>query len=244
MSESVEGTWLALPGRAPHRFPHAVRHKYMDVNYLEFMHELAGLEYKPGQAFYPSDHEKAWAAKERSKIHGKVILWSLAGSAVHKTWPYLDEVIARLMLQHRDVQVFLTGGPECAILETGWEAEPRVHRKCGVWSIRETLAFVQTVDMVIGPETGILNAAAFMDMPKVITLSHSSVENLTRDWVNTISLTPRNTDCYPCHQLHYNFQFCRKDEAIGVAACQSDIPADDMYKAIEQCLVPAQLHSA
>jgi ADP-heptose:LPS heptosyltransferase len=122
------------------------------------------------------------------------------------------------------------------MLEGGWENEPRVVKKSGKWSIRESLSMIAQSDLVIGPETGVLNAAAFDPMPKIITLSHSSVENLTRDWVNTISLTSKNTSCYPCHTLHFGFDTCRKDESSGVSACQTDISADQMWDAITQVL--------
>lgn len=195
------------------------------------MHTIAELPYEPAQRFYPTDDERAWARKERNKIGGRIILWSLSGSAVHKTWPYLDAVIARLMLRDKDTKVVLTGDHLCQVLEAGWETESRVVRKSGVWTIRETLAFAQVADVVVGPETGVLNAVGFESVPKVITLSHSSIENLTRDWVNCTNLVP-TTACYPCHQLHYSFEHCYRDDETGVAACQASISADEMYSAI------------
>lgn len=236
LSESVEGTFLALPGRANHRWPLEIRQKYLNKNYLEFAHELAGIPYKPAQKFYPTLEEKAWARKERDKNKGPVILWSLAGSGVHKTWPYLDQIIARLLLTYKDAVIYLVGDVLCQMLESGWEKEPRVIRKSGKWNMRETLSFAQIADMVIGPETGVLNAVAFEDVPKVITLSHSSENNLTRDWKNVYPLTPKNTDCYPCHILHYGYKYCRKDEETGCAACQVDITADQMWEQIVKIL--------
>src|SRR5690606_18122632 len=40
LSESVEGTLLAMPGRANHAWPDAVRRKQLGVNYLEFTADL------------------------------------------------------------------------------------------------------------------------------------------------------------------------------------------------------------
>jgi hypothetical protein len=91
--------------------------------------------------------------------------------------------------------VVFVGGPEAKILEAGWEKEDRVHERCGVWKIRETMAFLDQADLVIGPETGVLNAVACADVPKVCFLSHSSVKNLTRDWVNCTSLFSQDTTC-------------------------------------------------
>lgn len=253
LSESIEGALLALPGRANHGWPHAVRHKYLNRNYLEWTHELAGVPFKPGEGavFYPTEYERLWAKSERKKMGPFVVLWSLAGSAGHKAWPHMDSIIARLMIE-TDAQVVLCGGPECVLLEAGWESEPRVHRTSGKWSIRQSMAFCSMADVVIGTETGLLNVAAYLSVPKIITLSHSSVENLTRDWVNTTALMPdtREVPCFPCHQMHYDFKYCPRDiepdcEACktvtceahtGTAMCQAKITAPMMWEAIEPLL--------
>lgn len=231
LSESVEAIWLALPGRTAHTWPHSVRSKYLDTNYLEFTHDLAEVKMPVRQKFYATDEEKAWAKREHAKMGGFVILWSLAGSAVHKTWPYLDQIVARLMLKHKEVRVVLCGDELCKLLEQGWEHEPRVFCRSGVWTIRQSLAFAQVADLVIGPETGVLNAVGMEPVPKIITLSHSSANNLTRDWINCTNLVPK-TACYPCHQMHYSFEHCHKDESTGVAQCQADIGPEEMYSAI------------
>lgn len=248
LSETVEGTLLALPGRMNHTWPQEVRHKYMNVNYLEFIHDLAGIPFKPCQRFHPSEDEKSWARKEKAKL-GKVILWSLSGSAVHKTWPHLDTVLARLLLK-TDYKIVLVGDQGCQVLEMGWENEPRVVKRSGIWSIRESLAFAQVSDMVVGSETGVLNAVGFEEVPKVVTLSHSSEENLTKHWKNTISLSQPKSEVpcsgSACHLMHYSFEHCHRDldpdceeckkstcvKHTGVAKCQSNITPDMMYEAI------------
>lgn len=235
LSESVEGTLLAIPGRTAHGWPDSLRRKMLDVNYSEFAHGLAEVPHNLKQKFYPTELEKSWAKEQKKKIGGTVILWSLAGSSVHKTWPYLDMVLARLMLKNPGVKIVLVGDYLCKMLEMGWQKEPRVICKSGEWSIRESLAFAQVADMVIGPETGVLNAVGMENVPKVIMLSHSSKNNLTKYWKNTISLEPK-TSCYPCHMMHYNFEFCKRDEITGCAQCQADISADEVYEAIDSLL--------
>ena len=243
LSESVEGTFLAIPDRAPYRFPHEVRHKLMNRNYVEFAHELAGVPYDFAQKFYATKDEKEWAKKERQKIGGDlVVLWSLAGSSVHKTWPHMDTIIARLLMLPRNVRIVLVGGEECKLLEAGWELESRVACRAGAWSIRESLAFLEQSDLVIGPETGVMNAAAMMPVPKIVTLSHSSHENLTRDWVNVTALEPKNTPCYPCHKLIFGFHQCVEGliahpenvgETLRVGSlCQVNITPEQMWDAI------------
>lgn len=244
LSESVEGSFLAMPGRAQHAWTPAARHAYMNRNYVEFQHQLAGVPHDPKVKFYPLPEEKKWAREKRAKMGKKVVLWSLAGSSVHKVWAGLDSVIAALMLGYNDVDVVLCGGPEAAMLEAGWENEKRVHRTCGKWTIRQTLSFIEQADLVIGPETGVLNAASHEKVPKIIFLSHSTVENLTRDWINTTSLTAPTLTCKgrgenaapACHQLHFGWEHCDKHEETGTALCQQAIAVDTVYHAIEQAL--------
>lgn len=258
LSESVEGVFLAQPDTRNHRWSHAMRQKYMNVNYVEFQHELAGIPYtKPCSRFYATADEKTWARKERAKMGDLVIMWSLAGSSVHKAWPYVDQVIARILIEYKNATVIMVGDTMSEMLEKGWENEKRVWKRSGKWTIRESLAMLAECDVVVGPETGVLNAAAMMPMKKVCLLSHSSVENLTRDWVNTVSLFSADTPCYPCHMMHYNWKHCpqsadAKCEACnksekefgaraceihtGTALCQTHIHPSRMWDAIREYL--------
>ena len=245
LSESVEGTFLAMPGRtADVAWTPALRHKYMNHNYVQHQHELAGLPHDPQIKFYATAEEKAWARTQKARMGELVILWSLAGSSVHKTWSGLDAIIAAVMLNYPSAHVVLCGGPEGQILEAGWEKEPRVHLTCGKWSIRQSLAFAQIADLVIGPETGVLNAVANEKMPKMVFLSHSTEENLTRDWENTVSLFSKATKCKgrgdneapACHQLHYGWDRCTKDKETGTAQCQADISSEEVWWHMSQNL--------
>jgi len=167
-------------------------------------------------------------------MKGPIIMWVLSGSSVHKAWPYMDKIIARILLTWPDATIVLTGDPLSKILEAGWENESRVLKTCGEWNARKSLSFAQVCDMVIGPETGIMNAVGLMDMPKIITLSHSSVENLSKHWVKTTALEPRGCDCWPCHQLNHSFTQCPRDEKTGVAVCQAKISPESMWAAIKE----------
>lgn len=233
LSETVEGTLLAIPGRATHEWPHALRHALLDVNYLEVVHGVAGVPFPPRQKFYATDAEVAWAKRERREMGGsEVVMWTLSGSSIHKTWPYLDQIIARVLVANPEARIVLVGDESCKLLERGWELEPRVLRRSGEWSIRQTLAFIDQADLLVGPETGVMNAAGLHPVAKIVTLSHSSPENLTKHWKNCVSLTPAATPCYPCHQLHFGSEFCPRDEKVGTSKCQADISADVMWTAM------------
>jgi ADP-heptose:LPS heptosyltransferase len=235
LSESVEATFLAMPDRMAYKWPTAARNMMMDGNYLEFMHKLAEVPYdKPFVRFVATDEEKEWAKREKAKIGGApTIMWALAGSSIHKVWEGVDTTIARIMLAFPGAKVVTVGDARCRdIIEEPWKKEPRVVRRSGVWSIRQTMAFAQICDLVIGPETGVLNAVSMEKMPKIVLLSHSSVNNLTRDWENTYSVFSTKTPCYPCHKLIYNWDQCVRDENTGTAQCQADIPPDAVWTAM------------
>jgi ADP-heptose:LPS heptosyltransferase len=240
LSESVEGALLAMPDRVPYFWPTHARDWILGANYLEFTHKLADVPCNYAPSFHESEKERMWARKEREKLNGKVILWTLSGSSVHKVWPYLDRILARIMITWADIKVVLCGDELSQLLEVGWENEPRVLKRCGKWSIRETLAFAKVADMVIGPETGVLNAVGFLPVPKIITMSHSSPQNLTRNWLNCVSLEPEGCECYPCHKMHYGFAHCARDEVTGVADCQAKISIEAMWEAIVQGLRGAE----
>jgi ADP-heptose:LPS heptosyltransferase/predicted SAM-dependent methyltransferase len=246
LSESVEGSFLALPGRVQHEWPPDVRHRHMNVNYLQHQHEIAGVPDVLNMRFYATPEEREWAKAERAKMGKTAVLWQLAGSSrMHKTYPWLDEIVARLMISYPDVEVVLTGGPECRMLEDGWQEEKRVHCTSGLWTIRQTLAFLEEADVIVGAETGVLNAAACLAAPKIVFLSHSTRNNLTRDWVNTVALSSPHTHCPgrgenaapACHMMHYTFEFCRKGDKKGVAACMEDIHPALVWEALQDAII-------
>lgn len=249
LSESVEGTVLALADRPSwHSRPQSVRAKYLGrINYIEFQHDIAEVPYtRPEIKFYTSLQEKMWAAEQKKKIGGKpLIMWALNGSSVHKVWPHIDPIFARIFTTYPDARIVTVGDQKSRMLDEPWEKEKRVIRTAGDWSIRQALAFSEICDLVIGPETGILSGASMQPMPKIVFLSHSSHENLTRDWLNTYALFSTKTKCYPCNQMHYSWEHCNRnnDEGVywsGTAQCQVDIGPDQCWTAIVDALTPKE----
>lgn len=262
LSESVEGQFLAIEGRAAHLWPHSVRHKHLNGNYIEFAHELAEIPYtKPAVKFYPTLEERNKAYDWKKRIGGDpLVVWILAGSSPHKVWPHIDNILARFALEFPKVKIVTMGDAKCRLIEDtkpdpkvpganlDWDRCSHVIKASGRAQIRETLSLAQVADLVIGPETGVLNAVSMESMAKIVFLSHSSHENLTRDWVNTFALFSTRTPCYPCHQLHHTWKYCHESKIIpGVADCQFDIPPEAVWTAIcrafgkeQQKVVPIQ----
>ena len=239
LCESMEGTLLAIPGRANHEWPASTRAKFMNRNYIEFVHDIAEVPPPYTQTFYSTPEEKKWAQDVAGRWGKKNIVWSLSGSSGHKTWPHMDTIIARIMLAYKDVHVVLVGDGACVLLEQGWGKEPRVHCMSDKWTIRQTLAFVQQADLVIGPETGVLNAAGMMEVPKIVTMSHSSPEMLTKHWKNVQPLVqPEGVGCTksPCRQLHYTWEYCYQEPETGTSLCQYHITDTMMWDAVQNVL--------
>lgn len=254
LCESVEGGLLSMKDRPVDTYDPIARHQMLDFNYIERQHLIAGvMNYPPRPKFYPTAAELKWAKREKEALGTFLVAWSLNGSSVHKIWPWLDNAVSGLLLDFPEVSVVFLGAEDGKIIEQGWEqAKARVHCRSGKYTIRESLSLAQQCDVVIGPETGVMNSVSHEPMPKVVFLSHSSVENLTRDWVDAHSLVSVGTHCKgrgadlvpACHRLHHGWARCTEAPPLpgtedaysrpgsGVAQCQYDIGAQDAYKVI------------
>jgi SAM-dependent methyltransferase len=249
LSSSVEDSLLAMEGRIQFAWNHEARHAYLNHNYIEHTHRIAGVRFdKPLMRFVATENERKWAKEERARSKaGKLIMWVLRGSAVHKVWnggideankqTGMDGVLLRILATWPDAKIVTVGDKSCKdVIEPPWQGEPRIIKRSGEWDIRQTMAMAQVCDIVIGPETGVLNAVSMEPMKKIVFLSHSSVENLTRDWVNTVSLFSRNTPCYPCHRMVQNWTDCNQEGKTGIAKCQADIHPSEVWDAIVETL--------
>ena len=233
----IEQGLLCLRGQDIYTAPHLERHNKLNKNYSEVLHKKAEVEYIFKGKFHPSSSEISWVKKQRKKMRLSPrtydIVIALSGSSVHKAYPYMDSVIAKLLLKYSNTRIIMVGDESCKILEHGWEKENRIFLRSGRWDIRRTLAFAQQADMVLGPETGVLNAVSSEDVAKVCLLSHSSKENLTKHWVNSTPMYPSDVHCYPCHMMHYGFSNCNRDDHTGGAMCAASIDPNEVLLAIE-----------
>jgi ADP-heptose:LPS heptosyltransferase len=235
---SIEGTLLLHPNvnRDYLTSSHEERHAKMNKNYLEHIHEMAGLPFEFAMRFYPDSNEVKWAKAQEKKFRRggrKIVLISLSGSSVHKVYPYWDKVIQALGIMG-GCTVVTVGDVACQILEIGWEKFPFVKRRSGLWSVRQTLTFIEHCDVIVGTATGVMNAAGQRGVPKVLMLSHSSVENLSKHWKNTFNIVPAEARCHPCHKMHLNSNTCNQLTSMGHrgAWCAHVIQPEEVMSAI------------
>jgi ADP-heptose:LPS heptosyltransferase/predicted SAM-dependent methyltransferase len=225
----VEVDLLPHPHDVRYQWPAAVRHARMNVNYLEAMHAVAQLPVaKYEQRFYPTAEERAWAVEQRAKLfNGPLVVVAPCGSGQPKTWPHVQDFID--LMAARQVYTLVVGD-----LRQEIKARSKYQVVIGRdLQIRQVMALAQTADVVVGTESAILNAVANEDQVlKVALLSHSSGENLTKHWSNTLTVEPAAIKCHPCHRLHVGFQFCTKDATTGFAACQAAVGAELVADAI------------
>ena len=247
LSESVEGLLLALPGRLNHTYSHAARRRVVGhINYLEHTANIADVPYEfSNSRFHATESEIRWSNAVRKRMDGPVVVWCVNGSSAHKVYPYIH-IVTKWLLERTTAHVVLYGDPDvgralsAGIVECLTQDGADMSRVLVVadkWKIRQSLAFAKLADVMVGPETGPMNAVAMEDFAKVIYLSHSSSANLTKHWRNTVTIEPIKTPCFPCHMLHYDWTHCNKNEETGAAACASSITPERVFEAIAKALV-------
>ena len=205
LTGSIENILLKSYPNADYYWSLAKRRKHCgDKNYYEHTIRLGGYEpngVRTGQLYF-SGSQIAYAKNFRKKYRDKfIILWALSGSGIHKSYLHYSTVVDRIL---REI-------PDALIVEAGIPAEWQIayqkpHSRVipllmEERPIMDTFALTSVADLVVGPETGILNAAGCFDTPKICLLTHSSKKNLTATWKNDYSLQALCA-CSPCHQLH------------------------------------------
>lgn len=244
---SVEQRLLYHPSSNEFFLPHQLRHKFANKNYLETIHDYADLPHDFRQKYYPSAKELELARALRAALpnggKGPVVVLNPCGSGPAKTWPHAQAFMQRMN----------DAGITCVVLGDLRlpleELEPHGIVVGKEWPVRIALAFALLADCVVATESLIANAVAMEPMLKVVLLSHSSNENLTKHWVNTAAIEPTSVSCYPCHRVHGGtLAFCSKDTATGASACMASATpvavADFVIERLRPCLQAAELEAA
>ena len=231
-----------LPWSADDAFwlPFEQRTLLMSQNYVAALHQWGGMPLVRGPIkFYPTAEERQWALETYQAIGGPLVLIQPGGSSAPKWWPH-----AQLMadtLAEQDITSWIVGD-----LRGNTFLESEFVKVVGQdLSIRKLFALAQQCDAVVGVESALVNAVAYESkVLKVALLSHSTHENLTRDWVNAVSVAPVGVGCYPCHRNLNNLDMCMIDELSGAAACQAREHPSSLVKLITERLKHSQAQAA
>lgn len=203
------------------------RHRLMNRNYMEALHEWCGVPFKRDaavQRFYPDAGELEWAGAERARIGAPLVLINPAGTSPAKWWPHAQELADSLASE--GVEAWIVGD----LRMVKFRGSRRVKVVGTDLPLRKLLTLAQLATAVVGTESVLVNAVAYAPPLKVVLLSHSSHENLTRDWHNTIAVEPEGLACYPCHRIHRDFTHCTVDAEAGAAACQAAAKASLVFE--------------
>lgn len=234
LSESIEGSLLTIKGREAWNWSHEKRDAALgSINYYDRTLEIGGYPHIKGRnpEMFFSGGEETQAREFRKKYKGKfLVMWSLSGSSFHKVYPYTEMVAREFLHRHEDAMTLTMGDDFCRMLE--W-SHPRSKNYSGNWPIRKTLLMTKYVDLVVATETGIANGVACFDTPKIILLSHSSEENLTKYWKNVYPIHA-DVPCYPCHKLHYTMDTCPIDQQIYAPVCMSKLDPTKILEKMEE----------
>ena len=219
----VERHLLPHPSDPNFYMPFEQRGRLMNRNYFEAVAEWAGVEFDSKTVrvkFTPSAEEMAWAAERRAKTPGSFVMISPSGSSMSKYWPHAQE--AMTMLAEAGIGGVLVGDLRGKTYEApaGWEVIGQT------LDLRKVYTLAALADVVIGTESAVLNSVAHEAPLKIALLSHSTAQNLTRDWSTTIALEPEGLACYPCHRIHQDWKFCSLVEETGASACQHAATAE------------------
>jgi len=245
LSESLEGDLLIVENRAPFFTTKKWRNERGSANYYDYTLVRAGFPEvtgKRGELFFTNAEERR-ATKYFSQFKDQfTVLWALNGSSHHKVYPLLEPTLREWFRSHGDARVITVGDANARNLEF---AHYQLIPQAGKWSIRESLIGTKYASCVVGPETMITNAVGCFDTPKIVLLSHSSRENLTKYFTNDYSLEPDQAvaPCYPCNQLHYTKESCPQrvvqdtitGEELGVSpACTLAISPQRLMERLDE----------
>lgn len=258
LSGSCEMLHAFFPANTTFWWPDRIRRKLAAGNYLESVHEIVDVPLSLGPLFFPTEaeHEQARStiAKVRFRRDGPTIGWCMAGTRVDKIYPPAPFVLARLIRELNANVIMLAAPPPFRDWDLCVQATQMVLSENGsldgllhagssslekqTWPIRRILTMAQHCDLVIGPDTGPMWGVAFEPVPKIMLLSHASAENITKHWVNTVTLhaDPLRVPCWPCHKLHSDLSTCVPNSLNNGAACISDVGPDLIVTAAKRLL--------
>lgn len=235
LTQSVEGTLLPGPDALRFTLPDVSRRVVCGVNYADWTFALAGLQdvtkERPKIKFYPTDRDIQTAGLLPVDNRYEFGI-CVAGSASHKVYQFWHTALTKFLLDAQNVHIYLLGDKQDetignAITETAkvYGVASRVVNCIGRHTIRQSITLAMHCNAVIGPETGIMNWISDEDVHKIVMLSHSSHENLTKHWKNTLVMMPSGLDCYPCHRMHPTQQWCRPHTAGGAMCMAHSVDA-------------------
>lgn len=180
--------------------------------------------------WYPPEIIK-WA-EEWSRVNADkfVIMMCIHGSSIHKKFRNWREVTLAILDRYPEAVIYLIG-------DDGRVMGDFKHERVRP-AFFPTLPFKQValmtkyVDLVIGPETGVMVAAGMHGTPKIMACSASSVWQTTQYQKNDFSFQ-LPVPCSPCHLSVFSLDDCEtvvEDQGEKVPACVKEFPVNQILE--------------
>lgn len=225
---SIERDLALTPNMPQYKYPKQERIHLSKINYYEHTLNLAKIEYDkkdllPEIFFKKKDTDFIKSKLSKTKNN---ILIGLSGSGTNKVYPNIYYIVDYL-IKEKNCHVITVGDYKCTILEDEFidKYNPEeLTRLCDKISMRESIALTKYVDLVICNDTGLLHGAGCFDTPKIGLLGHTTIENITKHFINDYSVEsdPKLCPCAPCSRIIYSAPvYCPIDEITGVPYCMS-----------------------
>lgn len=172
------------------------RQNAKDVKYYDCYEDLELNNPNCKGDIYLSDEEKK--RNQKYKNGKRRILWQLEGSGRNKKVGYMPAYVNYVQENHPEIENWIGGKQKVPIsVLNGQVIDAR-----GI-SAREMLSLVPIFDLVIGPESFLVNAAHVFGIRSITFLSHSCATNLN---FNRGSYIKPECDCSPCYLIHKDFR--------------------------------------
>jgi ADP-heptose:LPS heptosyltransferase len=233
-SESIEVN-LALHPRSPiYIYPKNERRARCNKNYYDETEKWAGICLQRKGKILPDLHfteGELTDAKKHLDDKKFNIVWCLSGSGANKAYPWADYVMGEILKSNADVRFITTGDEKCQLIET--MSDKNILNLSGRIDFRATMALTRVCQLVVSPDTGVLHAAGSCSVPKIGILGHTTIENITKHFINDYSLDVDSSQaqCGPCFRLIYNHKIqCPVDNLSGAAWCMSHGQPQDRLK--------------
>jgi ADP-heptose:LPS heptosyltransferase len=244
------------------RIPNAAQRREIakGKSYQDTIFEGLGLEDRgilPEFYFTPEEEDSMAKLREILDKDGqKLVLWQLTGSTLSKNLVWGPHYVKETMAKFPNTVHYIYTQEPSHLAQI--PNDPRVLDAIGKVSIRESIILTKIADLVIGPESFLVNSAAAFDTPKIIFFSHSSPDNLARYYKNCHSIVPLpEVACSPCYLIQIPFQIifnplvrsitrgfeasCRvwdpqfSHRSLGYKCCYF-LPHEEVMQAIEEAL--------
>lgn len=186
------------------------------------------------EGLYFSDEQTKWAEKW-IEGHGDqfVMLIPFSGSRSHKVYHEMPELTYAILKKYPDAFIYLAG--DRFIKGAAWKHE-RIRNTCDA-PIKQVMLMAKYVDMVLGPETGLMVTAGMWGTPKMMLCTASSVYQCTQYTKNDFSIQAK-IPCSPCHRAIEGAQDCETmvydDKGTALyPACVKKFDADEIMKTVD-----------